>query len=107
MDHSLVAAAPVERLAAVVPSPVSLVAVGSDIEVSAGQGRYGQVTMDLSAFGPLRGHITENEFLRAACCHVLDAVQDYVAEATTEPSAIPSGRRAGSDALFVPSCLCC
>src|SRR5205814_643299 len=78
-------AALVERLAAVVPSPVSLVAVGSDIEVSAGQGRYGQVTMDLSAFGPLRGHITENEFLRAACCHVLDAVQDYVAEATTEP----------------------
>jgi hypothetical protein len=41
--------------------------------------------MDVSHFDPLLGYVDPDESLRAACLHVLDTVQDVVAEATADP----------------------
>ena len=86
VDDTALAAALVERLAPVVPSSILLVAVGREIEASA-QERYGRVLMDVSDFGPLPGVDGYDEVtaLREACLHVLDTVQDFVAEMTAEP----------------------
>lgn len=87
MDFDLLAAELVERLAPAVPSSIRVVAVGTEIELSTEVPTDGRVVMDVSAFGPLPG-VAGYELeptLRAACLHVLDTVQDYVAETTTDP----------------------